>query len=1384
MGLSAGVEKIGLQAVLEDKDFQRGLATYIKGVDKATSQTERAADKISKDTKKIGQSWQESGQMVAVVSAAMGAAMVALLTKITLTAARTQELGIVLTSVGRNIGKTADDMAEFEAGVKSMGITTQAARQSLIQMAQANIDLSYATDLARLAQDAAVIAGLDSSQAFNTLITGIQRGSLIVLRTMGLTVSWENAYKDFAKTLGKTQSELTTQEKLTARIGEVMRAGANIAGTYEAAMGSAGKQMRSMARYTEELQNQMGEHLLPVMGAAVSGTTDFLKIMLDLPTPVKATIVQVGALAAAVTILGSAAILAAPQIGVLAAALASLALPVTMIVGITAAVIYVKELEKAHKEEAAQVLESSDAYRDYVAELDRAGLNAHTLTEELYDLAKAVDGSAQAMRALELEDAADSLEDFVMMTRSAVPGVGGISESLRNLIPLLTTTELEVLKNSSALADWLIQLGLEEDAAISLAAELKELGDQYYYLRRAQGLILDETEKYNRMNRDLSKSLGSAAEQVTVLTAKEKSVIQATEKTIQAMKDLARETGMTYVEVRRLNDEGWTEDEIRAYADDVAITGFEFYKLSQQLGYSVADLKSVHLEFGGGEQVIKDWAKGIEESEKAWASAVDAWIDGVVQLGNIKKRLKDVRQAFNTTIAGINRDLADSVADIRAKYDSMLPDRTGDQARLDSNVESWDEWARRIEALMDGIEGPQELGWVKNIEDMTIGTEFMRKEGEGNVEYYNWLLDQFMQRKLPDDFYFMNTAAWQRADEEWQAEAEEAISAAQAIASAATAAANATRKAQREALAAQKEEVRLGVGLSIAEQEGDLAGWANKHLGALAEHGDEAAEAIRLLNSGILDDMPEAKAELQALADISIDDLKGGIEALTEALPAVGEEAEDSEKAVGRSFDNMAKEGKKKLDDIAKQAGDTGDDIDDEWTKTAEHAIEQIQRIKAEYDKIRSKKITITVDYVLAGVTGAGVQGGAGTVGGGVGGMFNWFVDRGGPEMVNAALEAATDAVLMEAKGDPGKSGRARTRKPGGGGIRDVIPGVSQPSEGDAPWYWAQWVANAMAARSWPRQRGRGITEEERLSEFLDNMMERLTNMVGLAQDFADVWEEQMIPSAVKLGDELAGIGSSFVSMLEDQAEGLSILQGSSAEWERINKAVVDFRGAEQRLSYLQDQQDLIDAVIAAGLDARDVFADVTFGAEADTAQLLQLVAEHMKDAADAQGDLITDTDAYIAQREKLYRIEQASLELDFLQTQLDLMGALERLGDELGDNLRTILDGMQFGLDADAGALVAFMDELIQAMLAQTKSSLGAFSHSTKYEALGREISRGMEVGIMAEAYRPLAATTHITNVSSPISFGDTTISTETDWASFQGRVVDIVTRSATGRI
>jgi len=138
------------------------------------------------------------------------------------------------------------------------------------------VDLAHATDLARLAQDTAVIANLTSSEAFQQLTYVLQTGNVRMARTLGLNVQFGKAQQDLAKELGKVTAELSEQEIMQARTNAVMKAGERIAGTYDAAMGSVGKKILSMARPTEELSRLFGEALLPVLDPVVTGLYNML----------------------------------------------------------------------------------------------------------------------------------------------------------------------------------------------------------------------------------------------------------------------------------------------------------------------------------------------------------------------------------------------------------------------------------------------------------------------------------------------------------------------------------------------------------------------------------------------------------------------------------------------------------------------------------------------------------------------------------------------------------------------------------------------------------------------------------------------------------------------------------------------------------------------------------------------------------------------------------------------------------------------------------------------------------------------------------------------------------------------------------------------------
>jgi hypothetical protein len=233
-------------------------------------------------------------------------------------------LDSVLETVGHTAGYSSAQIAQFKTDVEEVNITARATRQALVQMAQANIDFAHATDLARLAQDAAVIAQINSSEAFTRLITVVQRGSPVMARTMGLTVDFQGAYKRLAEELGKTTLELTAQEKMQARLNEVMAQGVSIAGTYDAAMGNVGKNMYSLSRHFEEAQVSLGEVWLPAMNAAVMATTNVLKAFNALTPEQKRITSGFVGVTTAVTGMAGGFILLAPRIVTTAKALKTL----------------------------------------------------------------------------------------------------------------------------------------------------------------------------------------------------------------------------------------------------------------------------------------------------------------------------------------------------------------------------------------------------------------------------------------------------------------------------------------------------------------------------------------------------------------------------------------------------------------------------------------------------------------------------------------------------------------------------------------------------------------------------------------------------------------------------------------------------------------------------------------------------------------------------------------------------------------------------------------------------------------------------------------------------------------------------------------------------
>lgn len=199
------------------------------------------------------------------------------ITESTKLAARYETLGVTLQQVGQNAGYSADELERSAKALQDGGISMLESRSAAARLISAQIDLAHATDLARIAQDAAVIGNINSSDAFGRMIAGIASGQVEVLRTIGLNVNFQRSYEKLAAQLGKTTASLTEVEKAQARTNSVIEAGAGIAGTYEASLDTAGKQMGSNTRLLEDLRIKLGQVFLPTFRDAVFEYTDALK---------------------------------------------------------------------------------------------------------------------------------------------------------------------------------------------------------------------------------------------------------------------------------------------------------------------------------------------------------------------------------------------------------------------------------------------------------------------------------------------------------------------------------------------------------------------------------------------------------------------------------------------------------------------------------------------------------------------------------------------------------------------------------------------------------------------------------------------------------------------------------------------------------------------------------------------------------------------------------------------------------------------------------------------------------------------------------------------------------------------------------------------------
>ena len=316
-------EKIGLDAVFNDKDFQRGLNSYTKGLKDATSATEQAAtritaswdpstlspriDSLRERTAALKQSHAELAAEVEKDASSISTAWQGLATAVGgfISVYMVKRLGEAIYQLGELGATVARQEVAFQELAKQAGGSSDAILASIKRATDgtvANSDIILAANkgimlglgaqadqwekLAEVARFRARAMGLSVTDALERITTGIGRVSSKILDDLGIILDTQQVYSDYASAIGKSADALTNAEEKQALLNAVIEEGQS---QIAAAGGIARDTADDFEEFAAQLQNAkdaiatwVAPEVAPIIGAiadAIPGAVMRLQLL-------------------------------------------------------------------------------------------------------------------------------------------------------------------------------------------------------------------------------------------------------------------------------------------------------------------------------------------------------------------------------------------------------------------------------------------------------------------------------------------------------------------------------------------------------------------------------------------------------------------------------------------------------------------------------------------------------------------------------------------------------------------------------------------------------------------------------------------------------------------------------------------------------------------------------------------------------------------------------------------------------------------------------------------------------------------------------------------------------------------------------------------------
>ena len=204
-----------------------------------------------------------------VAAGAMGYSLIRMSKAAFQVAADVAEMNVAIDAVGKSTGIGGAAIKGAAKDIRKMGIEMKASQEIALLFVKGKLDLAKADDLARVAQDLAVISQANSTDTAQLLTYAIQNGNSQLLKSAGITKYASEAYAQYARELKISQTALTASQRQQAVLNMILDEGTKVAGVYEAAMNQSGKVLRSFPRIINDIQLEFGGLFLEGFGPVI-----------------------------------------------------------------------------------------------------------------------------------------------------------------------------------------------------------------------------------------------------------------------------------------------------------------------------------------------------------------------------------------------------------------------------------------------------------------------------------------------------------------------------------------------------------------------------------------------------------------------------------------------------------------------------------------------------------------------------------------------------------------------------------------------------------------------------------------------------------------------------------------------------------------------------------------------------------------------------------------------------------------------------------------------------------------------------------------------------------------------------------------------------------